>query len=210
MPYWRRRLPPDRHSALFWSMFGSGLICRNKTGRDRLSSGQCTGATTMLPLAGLLIFCGAVGKSAQFLNSMLWLPDASKGGQRPTPWSAPAIHAATMVAAGVGMLCRVYFLLGAQRRVTGDRAWAGGFTKRVHCCCHCRLKTTSNVIPRLLHYRHNWRQQAGGGPSAWAAPAAAMFHLTTHAFFKALLFLGAGSAYPCPGITSRTSGRWAR
>ena len=75
------------------------------------------------PTAALLIFCGAVGKSAQF-PLHVWLPDAMEG---PTPVSA-LIHAATMVAAGVYMLCRVFFLVGARRTRWTVIAWIGGIT----------------------------------------------------------------------------------
>src|SRR5687767_4705819 len=133
-------------------------------------------------IAGLLIFCGAVGKSAQF-PLHVWLPDAMEG---PTPVSA-LIHAATMVAAGVYMLCRVAFLFSVQ--ALDVIAWIGGFTALLAAV----IAVQQNDIKRILAY--STLSQLGymvmavgvGGPSA------AMFHLTTHAFFKALLFLGAGS-----------------
>jgi NADH-quinone oxidoreductase subunit L len=148
-------------------------------------------------LAGLLIFCGCVGKSAQFpLHT--WLPDAMEG---PTPVSA-LIHAATMVAAGVYMLCRVIFVLN----VPGSDAmpviaWTGGVTallaalmavqqddiKRILAC-----STLSQLGMMVMAVGLTPLQLTDTDPN-WTGPAPAMYHLVTHAFFKALLFLGAGS-----------------
>jgi NADH-quinone oxidoreductase subunit L len=135
--------------------------------------------------AGLLIFCGAMGKSAQF-PLHVWLPDAMEG---PTPVSA-LIHAATMVAAGVYMLCRVFFLLD----IPGSQAleviaWIGGFTALLSAV----IAIQQDDIKRILAY--STLSQLGYMVMAVGlhGPAPAMFHLTTHAFFKALLFLGAGS-----------------
>jgi NADH-quinone oxidoreductase subunit L len=132
--------------------------------------------------AGLLIFCGAVGKSAQF-PLHVWLPDAMEG---PTPVSA-LIHAATMVAAGVYMLCRVFFLFNpASLHVI---AWIGGFTSLLAAL----IAIQQDDIKRILAY--STLSQLGYMVMAvgLGEPPAAMFHLTTHAFFKALLFLAAGS-----------------
>ena len=136
-------------------------------------------------LAGLLIFCGAIGKSGQF-PLHVWLPDAMEG---PTPVSA-LIHAATMVAAGVYMLCRVFFLLAA----TGSHAleiiaWTGGFTALLAAV----IAIQQNDIKRILAY--STLSQLGYMVMAvgLGGPTPAMYHLATHAFFKALLFLGAGS-----------------
>jgi len=137
---------------------------------------------TIATIGGLLIFCGAVGKSAQF-PLHVWLPDAMEG---PTPVSA-LIHAATMVAAGVYMLCRVFFLLN------GDAlqviAYIGGFTALLAAL----IAVQQNDIKRILAY--STLSQLGYMVMAVGlkGPPAAMYHLTTHAFFKALLFLGAGS-----------------
>jgi NADH-quinone oxidoreductase subunit L len=133
-------------------------------------------------VAGLLIFCGAVGKSAQF-PLHVWLPDAMEG---PTPVSA-LIHAATMVAAGVYMLCRTLFLY------TPDAlhviAYIGGFTALLAAL----IAVQQNDIKRIIAY--STLSQLGYMVMAVGlnGPTPAMFHLTTHAFFKALLFLSAGS-----------------
>ena len=133
-------------------------------------------------IAGLLIFCGAMGKSAQF-PLHVWLPDAMEG---PTPVSA-LIHAATMVAAGVYMLCRVFFLLAPE--ALHVIAWIGGFTSLLAAV----IAVQQNDIKRILAY--STLSQLGYMVMAVgvSGPTPAMYHLTTHAFFKALLFLGAGS-----------------
>lgn len=139
-----------------------------------------------LTAAGLLIFCGAVGKSAQF-PLHVWLPDAMEG---PTPVSA-LIHAATMVAAGVYMLCRVFFIFTPLAlEVIG---WIGGLTALLAAL----MAVQQNDIKRILAYstlsQLGYMVLAVGVSGATHDPSPAMFHLTTHACFKALLFLGAGS-----------------
>src|SRR5204863_7615931 len=126
-----------------------------------------------------------MGKSAQF-PLHVWLPDAMEG---PTPVSA-LIHAATMVAAGVYMLCRVFFLFTiAGSHALEVIAWVGGFTALLAAL----IAVQQNDIKRILAY--STLSQLGYMVMAvgLGAPAQAMFHLTTHAFFKALLFLAAGS-----------------
>jgi NADH-quinone oxidoreductase subunit L len=137
---------------------------------------------TMATIAGLLIFCGAAGKSAQF-PLHVWLPDAMEG---PTPVSA-LIHAATMVAAGVYMLCRIFFLLNTD--ALHVIAYIGGFTALLAAL----IAVQQNDIKRIIAY--STLSQLGYMVMAvgLSGPTAAMFHLTTHAFFKALLFLSAGS-----------------
>jgi NADH-quinone oxidoreductase subunit L len=123
-----------------------------------------------------------VGKSAQF-PLHVWLPDAMEG---PTPVSA-LIHAATMVAAGVYMLCRVYFLLDEPaRQVIG---WIGGFTSILSAV----IAVQQNDIKRILAYSTLSQLGMMVMGIGLQAQKEAMFHLTTHAFFKAVLFLGAGS-----------------
>jgi NADH-quinone oxidoreductase subunit L len=137
-----------------------------------------------LAAAAILIFCGAVGKSAQF-PLHVWLPDAMEG---PTPISA-LIHAATMVAAGVYMLVRVGFLIQTSSLALTVIAWIGTITLLMAAL----IATQQNDIKRILAY--STISQLGYMVMAvgLASGEAAMFHLFTHAFFKALLFLGAGA-----------------
>jgi NADH-quinone oxidoreductase subunit L len=130
----------------------------------------------------LLLFCGAVGKSAQ-LPLQVWLPDAMEG---PTPVSA-LIHAATMVAAGIYMLCRIQVLMVPPAQVV--IAWVGTLTALYAALC----AIVQTDIKKVLAY--STLSQLGYMVAAFGlgSVGAAMFHLTTHAFFKALLFLGAGS-----------------
>jgi NADH-quinone oxidoreductase subunit L len=135
-------------------------------------------------LIAALIFCGAVGKSAQ-VPLHVWLPDAMEG---PTPVSA-LMHAATMVAAGVYMLCRVSWLILPSDTAMMIIAWVGGITALMAAT----IAIAQNDIKRILAY--STLSQLGYMVMAvgLGGPTQAMFHLTTHAFFKALLFLGAGS-----------------
>lgn len=139
----------------------------------------------LLNAAVLLVFCGAVGKSAQ-LPLHVWLPDAMEG---PTPVSA-LIHAATMVAAGVYMLARVSFLVGAAEMAADTIAIIGGATALVAAL----MATQQNDIKRVLAY--STLSQLGYMIMAQGlhdGSDAGMFHLYTHAWFKALLFLGSGA-----------------
>ena len=130
------------------------------------------------------LFMGCMGKSAMF-PFHVWLPDAMEG---PTPVSA-LIHAATMVAAGVYMLCRVYPLLLLSAGGMYFIAFIGCFT----AIFAALIAVQQNDIKRILAY--STLSQLGYMVMAVGChgPAAAMFHLTTHGFFKALLFLAAGS-----------------
>ncbi|MGO8756634.1 MAG: NADH-quinone oxidoreductase subunit L [Terracidiphilus sp.] len=139
---------------------------------------------------GLLVFAGAVGKSGQ-LPLHVWLPDAMEG---PTPVSA-LIHAATMVAAGVFLVARVYPLLSIGAAANGTTVpltivtWAGAAT----AVFAALIAVAQNDIKRILAYSTVSQlgyMMAGLG---LGGVAVGMFHLITHAFFKALLFLGAGS-----------------
>jgi NADH-quinone oxidoreductase subunit L len=137
-----------------------------------------------LTVIGLLLFCGVVGKSAQ-MPLHVWLPDAMEG---PTSASA-LIHAATMVAAGVYMLCRTFWLFADLHTVLHVIAWVGGATAFFSAC----LALVEPDLKRILAY--STLSQLGYMVMAvgLGGPFAAMYHLTTHAFFKALLFLAAGS-----------------
>ncbi|MBI1976748.1 MAG: NADH-quinone oxidoreductase subunit L [Candidatus Omnitrophica bacterium] len=132
----------------------------------------------------LLIFCGVVGKSAQ-VPLHVWLPDAMEG---PTPVSA-LIHAATMVAAGIYLLCRVFFLFEAMPQALSVVAHIGAITAFLAAT----LAVAENDIKKILAY--STVSQLGYMVMALGLGGniAGMYHLTTHAFFKALLFLGAGS-----------------
>src|SRR5208283_4862321 len=139
---------------------------------------------------GLLIFAGAAGKSGQ-LPLHVWLPDAMEG---PTPVSA-LIHAATMVAAGVFLIARVYPLMAAGALTGGATTaltvvtWVGAST----AVFAALIAVAQNDIKRILAYSTVSQlgyMMAGLG---LGGVAVGMFHLITHAFFKALLFLGAGS-----------------
>ena len=150
-------------------------------------------STATLSAAVLCIFCGAVGKSAQ-LPLHVWLPDAMEG---PTPVSA-LIHAATMVAAGVYMLFRVQTSLGFEVfhefQASTVIAWTGGLTALLAAL----MATQQDDIKRVLAY--STLSQLGYMVMAvgFVHGEAGMFHLFTHAWFKALLFLGSGAViYAC-------------
>ena len=163
---------------MVWGLLGSlnFSALQNSMVSNPLALGA--GAT----IAGLLIFCGAAGKSAQF-PLHVWLPDAMEG---PTPVSA-LIHAATMVAAGVYMLCRTLFLYNAD--ALHVIAYIGGFTALLAAL----MAVQQNDIKRIIAYSTLSQLGYMVMTVGLNGPTPAMFHLTTHAFFKALLFLAAGS-----------------
>ncbi|MGK9370125.1 NADH-quinone oxidoreductase subunit L [Melioribacter sp. Ez-97] len=150
---------------------------------SQISSGVLPfGSEAWLTAAGILVFMGAVGKSAQF-PLHVWLPDAMEG---PTPVSA-LIHAATMVAAGVYLVTRIFVMLTADAMLV--IAVIGAFTSFIAAT----IAITQNDIKKVLAY--STISQLGYmimslGVGAYAF---AFFHLVTHAFFKACLFLGSGS-----------------
>lgn len=148
-------------------------------------------APALLTVTIVCLFCGAVGKSAQF-PLHVWLPDAMEG---PTPVSA-LIHAATMVAAGVYMLVRLQVSMGAEAFTETSCsiiAWVGAITAVIAAI----MATQQDDIKRVLAY--STLSQLGYMVMAVGllAGEAAMFHLYTHAWFKALLFLGAGAIIVC-------------
>src|SRR2546423_6463876 len=164
---------------MVWASTGS-VVCTEIASRLSIMASH----RAFLRIAVLLIFCGAVGKSAQF-PLHVWLPDAMEG---PTPVSA-LIHAATMVAAGVYMLVRVGFIIQVSQIALLVIAWVGTITAVLAAL----IATQQNDIKRILAY--STLSQLGYMVMAvgLASNEAAMFHLFTHAFFKALLFLAAGS-----------------
>ena len=164
---------------MIWTTTGSVVFAEIVPRMSRFD-----GHATFVAIVALLIFCGAVGKSAQF-PLHVWLPDAMEG---PTPVSA-LIHAATMVAAGVYMLVRVAFIIQASQPALLVVAWIGTITAVMAAL----IATQQHDIKRILAY--STLSQLGYMVMAvgLASNNAAMFHLFTHAFFKALLFLAAGS-----------------
>jgi NADH-quinone oxidoreductase subunit L len=180
--------------------YDQGAGCLEQSTLVRLAAhATCIGMAASTGIA-LLIFAGAVGKSGQ-VPLHVWLPDAMEG---PTPVSA-LIHAATMVAAGVFLVARVYPLMGAQGGIAIAHSsttalqvvtWIGAIT----AVFAALIAVAQDDIKRILAY--STVSQLGymmmglgvGGVTV------GMFHLITHAFFKALLFLGAGSViHGCHG-----------
>ena len=132
----------------------------------------------------ILLFIGAMGKSAQ-LGLHTWLPDAMEG---PTPVSA-LIHAATMVTAGVFMVCRLSPMFETSETATALVVFVGAAT----ALFAATVGTVQNDIKRVIAYSTCSQLGYMFVAAGVGAYGAAMFHLFTHAFFKALLFLGAGS-----------------
>ena len=140
------------------------------------------GSEAWLTAAGLLIFCGAIGKSAQF-PLHVWLPDAMEG---PTPVSA-LIHAATMVAAGVYLVTRTFAMM------TADALMVIAYIGAITAFISATIAIAQNDIKKVLAYSTISQlgyMIMGLGVGAYTA---GFFHLTTHAMFKAGLFLGSGS-----------------
>jgi len=137
-----------------------------------------------LEMAGILLFIGAMGKSAQFFLHT-WLPDAMEG---PTPVSA-LIHAATMVTAGVFLVCRASPLYAVADVASSMITVVGAVT----CLFAATVGLAQNDIKRVVAYSTCSQLGYMFFAAGVGAYGAAMFHLFTHAFFKALLFLGAGS-----------------
>ncbi|MBX6315501.1 MAG: NADH-quinone oxidoreductase subunit L, partial [Isosphaeraceae bacterium] len=174
-----------------------GRITRHHAGETvevRLHASNASAGTTadstryvpywVLTLAGLGIFAGCMGKSAQF-PLHVWLPDAMAG---PTPVSA-LIHAATMVAAGVYLVGRFFPLFNYEVLVV--IAFIGGITLFIAASIAI-VQTDYKKVLAYSTVSQLGYMMLGLGVGGWAA---GLFHLLTHAFFKALLFLGAGSIY---------------
>jgi NADH-quinone oxidoreductase subunit L len=173
------------------------LLIFSKTGtfdtvylREMAIAGTLAGTT--LTWAAIGIFSGAMGKSAQF-PLHVWLPDAMEG---PTPVSA-LIHSATMVSAGVFLVARMYPLFEHSTQALQTVAIIGGFT----AIFAASMGLVMNDIKRVLAY--STISQLGFMMLGLAAGGVAVgiFHLFTHAFFKSLLFLGAGSVSHASGGT---------
>jgi NADH-quinone oxidoreductase subunit L len=190
---------------MVWLFSQTGTLLFYNHGAGSIEAGALAGllaqpaawGLTAAGAIGLLIFAGAAGKSGQF-PLHVWLPDAMEG---PTPVSA-LIHAATMVAAGVYLIARVYPLMQAGALAGGTTTaltvvtWVGAFT----AVFAALIAVAQNDIKRILAYSTISQlgyMMAGLG---MGGVAVGMFHLITHAFFKALLFLGAGSViHGCHG-----------
>jgi NADH-quinone oxidoreductase subunit L len=173
------------------NFYANGLGCLEQSALTTMVTHVTAAGMAVSTAIGLLIFLGAVGKSGQ-LPLHVWLPDAMEG---PTPVSA-LIHAATMVAAGVFLVARVYPLMsahldGAAAETTALTVvtWIGALT----AIFAASVAVAQTDIKRILAYSTISQlgyMMLGLGVGGVAV---GMFHLITHAFFKALLFLGSGS-----------------
>jgi len=174
---------------ILWLYGRSGTLLFYDHGSGCLESAGLAMLGTSATFIALLIFCGAVGKSGQF-PLHVWLPDAMEG---PTPVSA-LIHAATMVAAGVFLVARVYplFSLGAINGVTPSLTvvvWIGVTTALMAAL----IAIAQADIKRILAYSTVSQLGLMMVSLGVGGVAAGIMHLLAHGFFKALLFLGAGS-----------------
>jgi NADH-quinone oxidoreductase subunit L len=171
--------------------YDHGKGCLEQGALAKMIAGTTAAGMTVSTAIALLIFCGAIGKSGQ-VPLHVWLPDAMEG---PTPVSA-LIHAATMVAAGVFLVARVYPLMAAHPGGPGTVSaslqvvtWVGAIT----AVFAASIAVAQTDIKRILAYSTVSQlgfMMVGLGVGGVAV---GMFHLITHAFFKALLFMGAGS-----------------
>jgi NADH-quinone oxidoreductase subunit L len=191
---------------IVWLYSQTGTLLFHDAGAGCLEQGAIAhliAQTTVLGLTmssaiGILIFCGAAGKSGQ-VPLHVWLPDAMEG---PTPVSA-LIHAATMVAAGVFLIARIYPLMAAQHAGTFGPsaalqvvAWVGAIT----ALFGATIAVAQFDIKRILAYSTVSQLGYMMMGLGVGGVATGMFHLITHAFFKSLLFLGAGSLiHGCSG-----------
>ena len=172
---------------IFLLFFNSGSTVFKDVFKFAAGNGVSQG---LLTASAILLFCGAIGKSAQF-PLHIWLPDAMEG---PTPVSA-LIHAATMVAAGVYLVGRSFPIFSLSAAAMQVVAIVGAFT----AIFAATIAITQNDIKKVLAY--STISQLGYMMFAlgMGAYVAGMFHLMTHAFFKALLFLGSGSVIHATG-----------
>jgi NADH-quinone oxidoreductase subunit L len=181
---------------MLWLYGRSGTLLFYDGGSGCLESAGLAMLSASATFVALLIFCGAVGKSGQF-PLHVWLPDAMEG---PTPVSA-LIHAATMVAAGVFLVARVYpiFSVGAVNGVTSSLTvvvWIGVTTALMAAL----IAIAQADIKRILAYSTVSQLGLMMVSLGVGGVAAGIMHLLAHGFFKALLFLGAGSViHGCHG-----------
>jgi NADH-quinone oxidoreductase subunit L len=174
---------------IFWLYGSSGTLLFYDDGKGSLEAAALLAIGSSATFIALLIFSGAVGKSGQF-PLHVWLPDAMEG---PTPVSA-LIHAATMVAAGVFLVARVYplFSLGAVDGVTPSLTvvvWIGVITALMASL----IAVAQSDIKRILAYSTVSQLGLMMVSLGVGGVAAGIMHLLAHGFFKALLFLGSGS-----------------
>ena len=178
---------------LFWAMYGAGhpsVTFRELAQHVHVLDGKMYWGVGVATLVTLLFFVGATGKSAQ-IPLYVWLPDAMAG---PTPVSA-LIHAATMVTAGVYMIGRLSFLYDMAPFTLSVVAWTGALT----AFFAATIALAQNDIKRVLAYSTVSQlgyMFMGMGAGAYTA---GIFHLMTHSFFKACLFLGSGSVIHAMG-----------
>ncbi len=167
---------------LYWATGSFDFSIMGERLEGLVSSGNIAG--WLAALLAILVFLGPVAKSAQF-PLHVWLPDAMEG---PTPISA-LIHAATMVAAGVFLIARMYPVFEPIPVAMDTIAWTGAFTAFLGAS----IALTQNDIKKGLAY--STISQLGYMVMAMGigAYSAGLFHLMTHAYFKAMLFLGSGS-----------------
>ena len=177
-------------------LYDGGHGCLDQPVLASLAARTTVAGISLTAGIGLLLFCGAIGKSGQ-VPLHVWLPDAMEG---PTPVSA-LIHAATMVAAGVFLVARMYPLMAAHGAGAVNAplaahfsaltvvAWVGAITAIFAAC----VAVAQTDIKRILAYSTVSQLGFMMLGLAVGGVAVGMFHLITHAFFKALLFLGAGS-----------------
>ncbi len=179
---------------IFWSLFEAGhgttAVFRDLSHLVHHLEGQMVWGVPAATLAALCLFVGATGKSAQ-IPLYVWLPDAMAG---PTPVSA-LIHAATMVTAGVYMMARMHFLFSMSPVALGVVATVGALTALVAATIGLAQFDIKKVLAYSTVSQLGY-MVLGVGVGAYGA---AVFHLMTHAFFKACLFLGSGSVIHAMG-----------
>ncbi|KAF0179365.1 MAG: NADH-quinone oxidoreductase subunit L [Limisphaerales bacterium] len=170
--------------------YDGGRGCLEQDALSKMVAHTTIGGLAASSAIGLLLFCGAIGKSGQ-VPLHVWLPDAMEG---PTPVSA-LIHAATMVAAGVFLVARVYPLMEMQQAGVSEPipltavTWIGALT----AIFGALVAVSQTDIKRILAYSTVSQLGYMMMGLGIGGVAVGMFHLLTHAFFKALLFLGSGS-----------------